>query len=198
MATMVVAALCCGSANIFAQMSDSIPARRWYVPDFLPIQYAGNIGFLSAGIGYSTRVRNYHASLMYGYVPKSVAQTYIHTIALKNTFPITRYALKNNQVLVPYIGAGVSFELSGNAFFRQPDHFPESYYDFPKNIHALLYGGAKVQHLFEDTVMGMHGVEFFLEAGTIDVYLWYKSMSRDIKLNEIFTLAFGVNLLIDR
>lgn len=186
------------AADSFAQPNDSTRSRRWYVPHFIPVQFAGNIGFLSAGIGYSTRVHNYHVSLLYGYVPKSMAHTYIHTIALKNTFPIMRYALKNNQILVPYVGLGASVELSGNSFFRQPARFPESYYDFPKNIHALVYVGAKVQHLFQDPAIGIRGVEFFGEAGTIDLYIWYKTMSQEIKLNEIFTLALGANLLLSR
>lgn len=190
--------LCWSGTSSFAQLNDTTQSRRWYVPDFVPVQFAGNIGFLSAGIGYSTRVRNYHVSLVYGYVPKSLAVTYIHTISIRNTFPITRYALKNNEILIPYLGLGASFELSGNAFFLQPSHFPESYYDFPKNVHALLYGGAKVQRLFANPAAGLRGAEFFVEAGTIDLYIWYKAMSNEIKLNEIFTLALGINLLLSR
>lgn len=182
----------------FAQLSDSTRSRRQYLPHFIPVQSAGNIGFLSVGIGYSTRTRNYHVSLLYGYVPKSVARTYIQTIALKNIFPIARFALKNDHVLVPYVGLGASFELGGNSFFRQPAHFPKDYYDFPKNIHALVYGGAKVQRFFEDPFIGVRGLEFFVEAGTIDLYIWYKTMSQQMKLKEVFTLATGVNLLLSR
>lgn len=182
--------------QVYGQEGDASTRRQWYVPQFIPFQYAGNIGVVSTGLGYSTRTRNYHLSLLYGYVPKSVGGTYIHTVAAKNTFPITRYAMKNNQLLIPYLGLGLSVEVSGNAFFRQPAHFPESYYDFPKNVHVLAYGGAKMQHIFNESWSGLRGVEFFAEAGTIDIYLWYKSMSREIRFNEIFSLALGVNLLL--
>lgn len=187
----------CG-ADSFAQLNDSIRSRRWYAPDFVPLQFAGNIGLLSAGLGYSTRLRNYHVSLLYGYVPRSLARTYIHTIALKNNFPITRYALKNEQILIPYVGLGASIEIGGNGFFRQPADFPEGYYDFPKNLHALVYGGAKIQHLFANPTRNLRGVEFFVEAGTIDLYIWYKAMSNEIRFNEIFTLALGANILLSR
>lgn len=179
-----------------AQRNDSTHLRRWYIPHFVPIQFAGHIGVISTGVGYSSRLRNYHLSIVYGYVPRSIGGTNIHTIAARNIFPITRYALNNNQLLIPYVGLGLSWELSGNAFFRQPDHFPDSYYDFPKNIHVLAYGGAKVQHLFDESSYPLRGVEFFAEAGTIDVYLWNKSMSRQIRFNEIFSLALGANLLL--
>jgi hypothetical protein len=183
-------------SQAFAQRSDSTRVRRWYIPQFVPVQFAGNIGVISTGLGYSSRLRNYHLSLVYGYVPRSIGGTRIHTIAARNSFPIARYSLNNNQVLIPYLGVGLSFEIGGNSFFRQPDHFPKSYYDFPKNMHLLAYGGAKVQHLFDRTSSRFRGVEFFAEAGTIDVYLWYKTMSPDIRFYEIFSIALGANVLL--
>ena len=182
--------------KLFGQTKDSTVVRRWYVPGFVPVQYAGNIGFISTGVGYASRLRNYEFALLYGYVPKSMAGANIHTLTAKNTFPITRYPLKNNEVLIPYLGLGVSFEVGGNAFFRMPSHFPDSYYDYPKNLRFLAYGGAKLQHLFEDDFYGLRGVELFAEAGTIDLYVWYKVMSHEIRLNEIFSVAIGVNLII--
>lgn len=193
---LLLTALSLFQPRVLAQGDNSTAGRPWYAPQFVPFQYAGNIGVISTGFGYSSRTQNYHLSMVYGYVPKSIGGTHIHTLAAKNTFPITRYALKNNQILIPYLGLGLSIELNGNAFFRQPDHFPDSYYDFPKNIHALAYGGAKVQHLFDQSSSTLRGVEFFAEAGTIDVYLWYKSMSRQIRFNEILSLALGMNLLL--
>lgn len=89
-------------------------------------------------------------------------------------------------------------EVGGNAFFSVPAHFPEGYYDFPKNLHVIAYGGATLQHRFEDSFAFLQGVEFFAEAGTIDAYLWYKTISSQIGFNQIFSLALGVNLLLDR
>ena len=178
-----------------AQRQDPTGGRRWYVPGFVPVQYAGNIGFVSAGVGYASRLRNYELGLLYGYVPRSRAGTHIHTVTGKNTFPLTRYPLKNNEILIPYIGLGLSLEVGGNAFFRMPAHFPDSYYDYPKNVRVLAYGGAKVQRLFEDDFHGLRGVEVFAEASTVDLYIWYKSMSEEISLREIFSLALGVNFI---
>lgn len=182
--------------GVHAQTNDSTRGSRWYLPDFVPLQYAGNIGFLSAGVGYASRLRNYDLGVIYGYVPKSIVGTYIHTLTAKNTFPVTRYQLKNNNILIPYLGLALSLEVGGNAFFRMPDHFPDSYYDYPKNMRVLAYGGARVQHLFEDDFHGLSGVELFAEAGTVDLYIWYKAMSNEIKLKEIFSLAVGVNFLL--
>ena len=116
---------------------------RW-LPDFIPVQFAGNIGFLSTGVGYTTTRQTYQLSVLYGYVPASIGKSNIHSLTVKNFFPLAQYGLKNSQTFIPYLGIGLSVELGGNAFFTMPDHFPESYYDFPKNLHLLAYGGARI------------------------------------------------------
>lgn len=176
---------------------DSTRIKRWYLPHYLPVQFAGNIGFLSTGVGYTSNNENYQLSVLYGYAPRAIAGAEIHTIAAKNVFPLSHYAMKNNQTLIPYIGLGLIAEVGGNSFFRQPDHYPEGYYDFPKNLHVIAYGGAKVQRLFRDERGIFHGVEYFAEVGTVDIYLWYKAMSNQIKFHQVFSLALGVNLLLD-
>ena len=177
--------------------TDSTRSKRWYMPHYVPIQFAGNIGFLSTGVGYNSTRNNYQLALMYGYVPRSLAHTAIHTITAKNNFPLLYHPLKNNQTIIPYLGLGLTMEVGGNAFFKMPSHFPESYYDFPKNVHVMAYGGVRLQRNFSDDIKFLRGAEFFAEAGTVDVYLWYKSMSHRIKFRQIFSLAIGVNLLLD-
>jgi hypothetical protein len=182
--------------RIQAHTNDSTVAPRWYVPHYVPFQFAGNIGLFALGLGYTSNHDNYNLSFLYGYVPSSVAATEIHTITAKNIFPITRYALKNSRILIPYLGIGLTIEVGGNAFFTMPPHYPEGYYDFPKNVHVIAYGGAKLRHLFDEDFKALRGIEFFAEAGTIDLYVWYKAISNQIKFNHIFSLALGVNLLL--
>jgi hypothetical protein len=162
----------------------------------VPVQFAGNIGLFSSGLGYTSNHDNYHLNLLYGYVPASVAKRDIHTITAKNIFPITRYPFRNNQTFVPYLGVGLTVEIGGNAFFLMPSNFPDGYYDFPKNLHVIAYGGAKLQHLFPQNAGVLGGIEFYGEVGTIDLYVWYKATSNQIKFNQIFSLAFGLNFLL--
>ena len=177
---------------------DSTRSRRWYLPHYVPLQFAGNIGFISTGVGYNSTRKDYQLALMYGYVPRSVAHASIHTITAKNNFPLLYHTLKNNQTIIPYLGLGLALEVGGNAFFKMPSHFPESYYDFPKNVHVIAYGGARLQRIFSDDISFLRGIEVYAEGGTVDVYLWYKTMSDSIKFRHIFSLAVGVNLLLDQ
>jgi hypothetical protein len=184
-------------AHAQAGFNDSTRSMRWYVPHYVPLQFAGNIGFLSAGAGYNSNKQNYQLAIMYGYVPRSLAKSAIHTITAKNNFPLGWYGIRNNRAIIPYVGLGLTVEVGGNAFFRMPSHFPESYYDFPKNLHVIAYGGARLRQLFSDDVKALRGVEFYAEAGTVDVYVWYKTISNQIKFHEIFSLAIGVSVLLD-
>ena len=113
--------------NVGAQDNDSTPRHQWYVPHYVPVQFAGNIGLFSLGVGYSSNHDNYHINFLYGYVPSSVAGTEIHTITAKNIFPLTRYGMKSDQTLIPYLGIGLTVEVGGNAFLRMPSHYPEGY-----------------------------------------------------------------------
>jgi len=169
-----------------------------YVPHYLPLQFAGNIGFLATGIGYTSNKENYELSILYGYVPVSIGDHEIHMITARNIFPAGRFSMGNNQVLVPYLGLGLMVEVGGHAFFTLPSHYPEGYYDFPKNLHVTGFGGVKLRRLFPNATSFLRGLEFYGEAGTIDVYVWYRTISDEIKFNQMFSVALGINFLLRR
>src|SRR3546814_207085 len=89
-----------------ACFNDSTKTRRWYIPDYIPVQFAGNIGLLSSGAGFTSSKGNYQLGILYGYTPASVAHSNIHTLTAKNVFPLCHYPLKNNQIFSPYLGLG--------------------------------------------------------------------------------------------
>lgn len=181
-----------------ASPPDSSGSRKWYLPHYIPVQFAGNIGLLSTGLGYTSNKENYGLNILYGYVPASIGDQHIHMITAKNIFPIFHIPLTNHQRLTPYLGLGLMVEVGGNAFFTLPSQYPEGYYDFPKNLHVTGFGGARLQHLFRKDASFLRGIELYAEAATIDVYVWYRTISDEIKFNQIFSLALGVNLLLDR
>lgn len=169
--------------------------RRWYLPHYIPIQYAGNIGFLSTGIGYSSRKENYQLSLVYGYAPRSLAGVPVHTLTAKNIFSLHRFHLNKKETLIPYGALGLSFEIGGRSFFQQPSNMPPSYYDFPKSVHIVASGGLKFRAI-TSRYKNLRGFEFFAETTTIDAYIWYKVRSDEVKLRHILSAAAGVHLLL--
>lgn len=175
------------------QSVKKVKRERWYLPHYVPVQYAGNIGFISTGIGYIARKDNYQLSLLYGYTPKSVASVTIHAITAKNIFHIYRFPVGEKHTLLPYAALGVSLEIGGRSFFTLPSNMPKGYYDFPKSIHVVAAGGLKLRYATKQKFF--HTIEFFGEMTTIDAYIWYKFLSDDVRLPQIISLSFGVNLI---
>jgi hypothetical protein len=163
-------------------------------PHYIALQYAGNIGFASAGVGYASRKDTYQVSLIYGYAPPSIAGVQIHTITAKNIFPLYRFYINRKQTVIPYGAIGVSLEVGGKSFFKQPSNMPRSYYDFPKSLHVIPALGVKLRHMTSHP-KHFRGYEFFVETTTVDVYVWYKFTSDEVTMAQILSLAAGVHLL---
>lgn len=165
-----------------------------YSTYFIPIQYAGNIGMVSSGVGYASQRDTYQLSLVYGYTPASMGGVTVHTVAVRNVFHITRFPISDQKALVPYGALGVALELGGRSWFSLPDNMPKDYYNFPKSIHAIPALGIKLRTI-NDSEGIFSGAEFFVEASSVDVNVWYKFISSDVKMGQIVSLSFGVNLL---
>ncbi len=178
-------------SNAFAQDS-TIKKKSWYLPDYGKIQFAGNIGFFSVGFGYQFLNNRLYSELLYGYVPESISKAEkIHTITIKNTFPILNKEIKT-IILSPITGFTASLETGNNSFLILPDKYPKGYYS-TNAFHFTLFIGAKVHKNFINSKT-IKGSDLYFELGTVDTYLWYAILSKEVKINQIFSSAIGINL----
>lgn len=168
---------------------------RWIIPKYIPVQYAGNIGWISTGIGYATREDNYRLSLLYGYVPEAISGVRIHTLTAKNIFVLYHFPLNYKQTLLPYLACGVSIEIGGRSFFRQPAEMPSGYYNYPKSLHFIPAAGMKLQYSTEQFKF-FRAMEVFAEASTVDVYIWSKIMSDQVRMGQIVSLSLGMHFVV--
>jgi hypothetical protein len=162
---------------------------------YLPVQFAGNIGFLSTGIGYRPLTDNYQLSLMYGFTPPFASAVRSHLITAKNVFHLYKFRLSDSRAVIPYAAVGISLEVKGHSFFTQPDIMSDSYYDFPKSIHAIPALGVKLRHRTLK-FKGFEATEFYAELTSVDAYIWYKVTSHNVKLQQIISASIGVNFLL--
>lgn len=178
--------------NAFANDTTFIKAKGWYIPDYAKVQFAGNIGLLSVGFGYQFINNRLYSEILYGYVPASISKAEkIHTITLKNTFPILKKEIKA-ITLSPITGFTASFETGNNSFLKLPDKYPKGYYS-TNAFHFTLFIGAKI---YKDIINPkiINGIDFYFEVGTVDTYLWYAILSKEVKINQILSSAIGINL----
>jgi hypothetical protein len=197
---LMIAFMLCSAIACHAMKGDSTRVlsvfhltRPWYVPDYFPLQYAGNIGLISAGTGYVFAKDRYQLSLVYGYTPKSVAGVTIHTLTARNIFHLYRIHFGRGQTLLPYAALGLSFEIGGRSFLTLPSNMPRGYYKFPKSVHLIPGAGLKLRCLSKS--QSISAVEFFGEVSTVDSYVWYKIISEEVRMRQILSLSFGIHLI---
>jgi len=183
------------ASNAFATTyADTLRSTR--LPSYVTLQFAGNLGFFSSGIGLRTRAGTYDVTLQYGYTPASIGGSALHTISSKNAFRLYSLRLSKKHMLSFYAGIALSLDVGGRPFFFMPRNMPEDYYNFPKSIHLIPLLGIK-SGLTPRWLKPLDGLEVFVEATTVDAYVWYAFISHEVNLTEIITLSAGINLILN-
>ncbi|GAL85697.1 hypothetical protein MYP_2926 [Sporocytophaga myxococcoides] len=174
------------SRSAFA--ADSTLVRKYRLfPRVYTLQYAGNLGFLSGGLGYSLIKDKVRVGLFYGYVPKIFSTKAIHTIALKGTLNLFKSRAGQDKL---YIGTTFNMETGNNSFLKLPDKYPKGYYQ-TNAFHFTIFTGVKSYFAVQDRKL--KGVEPYIECGTVDTYLYY-CLTEKLSLLKILSLSAGLNL----
>ncbi len=182
--------------NVFAQEDREIieegKKNKWYMPDYIKIQYAGNIGFLSIGAGYEWWREISQTDILYGYVPECKGEATIHTFTIKNTFRLYQFNIKQKYNISPILGFSVSLEPGQNSYLRLPDKYPEGYYS-TNSIYACLNLGVKSKFKFDEKRF-FNSIETYAEINTIADYVYYNLKAQEDWEDDIWSLALGVNI----
>ncbi|WP_439131944.1 hypothetical protein [Polaribacter sp.] len=179
------------STRFFAQDVQE-KQKSWYAPDYASLQFAGNIGLFSTGIGYEIYDDIWFLELLYGYIPESITKAKsTHLITLKNTFPIFTKKIKKEYFISPIAGFTATYDATTNTFTTLPSQFTKGYY-VSNAIHFVIFGGFKIHKDF-DTKSFIKGIDFYYEIGTVESYLWYAITSKQVPMSEAFSSAIGVN-----
>lgn len=158
------------------------------IPDYAQIQFAGNLGLVSAGAGYNMVRDKLHIGLLDGYVPPSGNRRGINIISIKGSYDIIKLDVLKNKRLVPYSGLAVSYETTGNSFILLPDYYDARYYN-PTAIRTSVFVGGKIE-----IPTGNNGqrLDLCIESGTMDVYLYHYFRNKGLNFTEMFSGAIGL------
>jgi len=171
---------------------DNFGHRSELLPDEVKLQFAGNIGFLAAGIGYETFGGKLNSDLLIGYLPEYIGKAEVLTIAQKNTFNFRNFKYKPIRRLNVIAGFSINVESGKNAFLRLPDYYPGGYY----STNAITFGlftGLKYNGKYSSNSK-IKQIEYFAEVGTLATYVYYAIYNEDYFEEDIYSLALGMNL----
>ena len=167
-------------------------------PDNIKLQYAGGMGFISIGAGYTTKNQKLEGDLYYGYLPESVGGVSIHSISGKITWiPINTLSIKKYQVEPLMTGLIVNYNFGKQYFSFDPPYYPYRYYSFPTAIHSALFLGSRIGYNFP-TQSYVKRISVYYEILSFDrEILSFVSNTKSLKITDIVTLALGVKINFD-
>ncbi len=176
--------------------TDSTSRCHWLIPDHTKLQFAGNIGFLSSGFGYSYSKDKAELDLIYGYVPKTFGGP-LHSVTLKNTWIPFRPIDPGKGFSFDWftVGIPVTYTFGSQFFFLAPkDQYPARYYDYSSALRLGLFVGGRANYEIQNNGY-FNSVGMFYEFGTYDLLLHnYIFNIGTTRFVDIFNLALGVKV----
>lgn len=166
---------------------------KWWVPDHVKMQFAGNIGFLSVGAGYKYGSEKWESDLYYGYVPGRFGGP-LHSVTIKTTwFPFRPWEREGWKVDWISFGIPLNYTFGDEYFLFPPDKYPKGYYDHSTALRAGIFMGGRMSRLPGN--QKVKGLGLYYEAGTYDLLLHnYIFNTGTLKFHEIFNLGLGLQV----
>ena len=159
-------------------------------PYKIHVQYAGNLGLISVGLGKPYLNNKLNMFILYGYLPKAINGVKVHTLALKSSFTYASTRISSNYDLDYYLGITTLYSIAKNTYMQYPDYFPDNYYSVTNAIHFCPHLGLQTNVKF--IPHKPRDLHVFLEIGTIDYKLWSAITTRYINIFKICNISFGI------
>lgn len=165
-------------------------------PDFVVLQYAGSIGYMSAGVGYNFFNEKTSASLHYGFVPESKGGN-LNILTTKFDYKPFNINLKKDKISLKPINpvAFVSYTLGRNFDKKfDPNQYPDGYYFWSTAIKIHMGISSELQ-IMGDTKSAIKSISLYAEANTNDLYAisWFENRTTT-PFENIFKLGYGIKL----
>jgi hypothetical protein len=165
-----------------------------FLPDHGKVQFAGSMGFLSLGTGYSFLNQKIDAGLFYGMVPAFAGGDNLHCLVLKSTFSLYQKQLHDQWRIVPItFGLFLNYSFGDQFYIFLPESYPDGYFFFSTGLRYHLFAGAAAARTLSSPMGIIKTVGGYLEINTNDLYLMsYARNTRHFYFYEILRLGIGI------
>jgi len=166
------------------------------IPTHAIIQNAGNMGLISAGIGWSYgKYRQWETALLVGFIPKYHSTRPKITSTLKETYVPFRHYYRNGWVS-ELLTCGLYINtVYGHEFWKsQPGRYPDGYYKMlSTRFRANVFLGQRITKLIPYNKQKLlKSVSLFYEVSTCDLYIRAMFQSNNVELQDILGLSLGL------
>jgi hypothetical protein len=183
-------------SSVYAQEADTTSMKKWHHPDHVKLHFAGEIGFLSPGVGIELfNKKQGELDLFGGFVPEGIGGDNLVTIALKfNYFPWKKAILKKAIQIEPLtLGLNIYHTFGEDINkFRDPDLYPKGYYWWTISTrYGPFFGGRLSKHYGPETFLKT--ITLYYELGTNDLFIYSWAGNRStIPFYRIWNSSIGL------
>lgn len=167
------------------------------IPTQFVIQNAGNMGLVSAGVGWSYGKRSqWETQILWGFIPR-YSSSHVHlTNTLKQNYIPWSVSFNNVVSLEPLLSSVYLNTVYGHEFWRsQPGRYPDKYYEALSTKFRLNVAvGQQLTFSFNPEETYFKRVKLFYEIGSCDLYIRSLFMGTDISFWDILGLSLGIKL----
>lgn len=170
--------------------------KNWasLIPTQLVTQYAGNMGFLSTGIGWDYgRHRQWETHLMVGFLPRFRSKRAKITMTVKENFIPWSIDIKRYFSLEPLSCGFYVNTIFGHEFWaQQPVRYPSKYYELSTKFRPSLFLGERVSKIIpENNRKFVKSVTAFYEFSSTDLDIYMRMRNKHLKFQDVVSLSFG-------
>lgn len=160
-------------------------------PDYINLQYAGNLGLGSVGFGYISENEKHNFGASYGYLPSSINSVEVHTISAKGAFNFRKHKLSENAFVNGYLGTNLLYSITDNTYLKFPGYYPSDYY-FANAVHFAPFLGLKVGSRKNISKFS------YIELGTVDYYLVNQIKYRRSEFSDCLNVCMGITVPLNK
>lgn len=195
MARIILLILLFTGVEAFSQVpqnSDSAK-HKGVLPDYVKLQFAGGIGLVSLGVGYTFFKQKLEVSYFYGYVPKFASTDDLHSVSLQLTTKLLHFKISPNIELMPLNFGWFIHHTFGNEYWLSlPSYYPNDYYWWSPGRNSGIFFGGEIKTKFLSSKIPASGTAFYIRAGSRGLYIASKFGNSSIPINDIIEFGFGV------
>jgi hypothetical protein len=174
-----------------------IHRSRWekMIPTHSKLQFAGNMGFLSLGLGWDYgKQRQWETDWFVGVIPKSSsARSKVVTTLKQNYIPWSVQISDGFSVEPLSCGLYITSVFGEEFWTKQPNRYPKGYYNFSTKIQPNVFVGQRLTYKVKHSrIVIAKEVTFFYELSTDGFSVVSAATNSYLRPVDYLHLSFGL------
>ena len=165
------------------------------IPNLYIAQYAGNIGFVSVGVGWDYGKNDrWETQLLLGYLPDGVMSESMWTSTLRQNLVPWQVGCSRLVTITPAVFTfSVNTVFNNEFWFTESERYPGDYYRFSSKLRAQIGIGGRINLHFTDIKRKeTDRISLFYDLSTYDLAIISYFPNHNLRFSDILALGIGV------